>query len=56
MFFRKDFLFYLPRLDKYKIVKARNKSTAIWKLINAYRLREIDIENFVIIENFDIIK
>lgn len=56
MFFRKDFLFYLPRLDKYEIVKARDESTAIWKLINAYKLREIDIENFVIIENFDIIK
>ena len=49
MFFKKDFLFYLPKLNKYKIIKARDESTAVWKLCNHFRLREKDIEDFEII-------
>ena len=56
MFFKKYFLFYLPKLDKFKIIKARDESEAVWKLCINYRLREEDIENYEIIKNIDIIK
>lgn len=56
MMFKKDFLFYLPKIDKYKIIKARDESEAVWKLCNYYRLAEERMENYKIIKNFDIIK
>ena len=56
MFLKKYFLFYLPRLDKFKIIKARNESEAVWKLCVNYCCREEDIENYKIIKNVDIIK
>lgn len=56
IFFKKDFLFYLPKINKYKIIKAKDESEAVWKLCNYYRLIEGHMENYRIIKNFDIIK
>ena len=56
MFFKKYFLFYLPRLDKFKIIRARDESEAVWKLCSNYYRREEYIENYEIIRNIDIIK
>ena len=56
MFFKKDFLFYLPKINKYKIIKAKDESEAVWKLCNYYRLAEERMENYEIIKNFNIIK
>ena len=56
MFFKKDFLFYLPYINKYKIIKAKDESEAVWKLCNYYKLKEYCITNYQIKRNFDIIK
>ena len=56
MFFKKYFLFYLPKLYKYEIVRAKDESEAVWKLINSFRLREKDIDNYKIIKYFNVIK
>ena len=56
MFFKKYFLFYLPMLDEFEIIKARDESEAVWKLCINFYLREEDIENYEIIRNMDVIK
>ena len=44
------FTFYLPRLQKYKIIYAKDESYAVWKLFNHFRLRENEIDNYKIIK------
>lgn len=56
MFFKQFFLFYLPKIHKYLIIRASDESEAVWKLCNQYRLMEDRIENYQIIKNFDTIK
>ena len=56
MLFKKDFLFYLPKINKYKIIKARDESEAVWKLCNYYKGAEERITNYRIQRNFDVIK
>ena len=56
MFFRKNFLVYLPQLNVYYIIKARDESTAATKLINAFRLRIEDIQGYKFIKNVSLIK
>ena len=55
MFFKKDFLFYLPKIDKYKKMKAKHESETVWKFCNQHKFAETLIENYEI-KNFDIIK
>lgn len=50
MFFKKIFLVYLPKLDKYYVVKAKDKASATVKVINAFR------PNFDIIQGYRFIK
>ncbi len=57
----KKFVFYLPKLNKYRTIKARDESTAVWKLLNQFILRESDIDGFKIVSEeksrfFDIYK
>lgn len=54
--FKKDFLFYLPKINKYKIIKAKDESEAIYKLCRNYLAREELTENYQIIKNFNVIK
>lgn len=56
MVFKKDFLFYLPQINKYKIIKARDESNAVFKLCSNYLTREELIKDYEIIKRFDIIK
>ena len=56
MFFRKNFLVYLPQLNVYYIIKARNEADAASKLINAFRLRIEDIQGYKFIKNVSLIK
>lgn len=48
MFFKKEYIFYLPKLNKYRTVKAKNEAEAVYKLINFYKGRIEDIENYEI--------
>ncbi len=56
MFNKKYFLFYLPKLNKFKIVKSRDESEAVWKLVNYYKSREEDLTGYRFIRNIHIIK
>ena len=56
MFLNKYFLFYLPLINKYKIIKAKDESQAVQKLLQRYRLKKYEVENYQILKNFDIIK
>ena len=56
MFFKKYFLFYLPKLDKYEIIKATDESEAVWKLINNYLSDVRKTDNYEIIKNIHIIR
>ena len=52
MFFKKkNFLFYLPRLHKFYIVKAKDESYAVSKLINHFKGSEKMLENYEIIKD-----
>ena len=44
------FIFYLPKLNKIKIIYACDESTAVWKLLQQYRLIEDRVEGFKIIK------
>ena len=54
--FKNTFLFYLPKLKKYIIIKARHESDAVSKLINCYRPRFDDIDGYYLIKNVAILK
>lgn len=45
----KKFVFYFPKLNKYRTIKARDESTAVWKLLNQFILRESDVDGFEIV-------
>ena len=52
MFFKKKiFLFYLPKMYKFYIVKAKDESYAVSKLINHFRGSEKMLENYEIIKD-----
>ena len=48
MFFkkRKKYKFYLPKVNKICIIRAKNYSRAIWKLLQIYKLRESEIDDY----------
>ena len=56
MFSKKFFLFYLPKIHKYKIIKAKDESEAVHKLCRYFTKIEDKIENYRILNNYDIIK
>ena len=56
MFFKENFLFYLPKTDKYIIIKAKDISTAVYKLCREYRSKEECLENYKIITGYKTIK
>jgi hypothetical protein len=51
MFFKKYFLFYLPNLNTFEIIKAKDESEAVWRLINNHVLHVEDVDNYEIIKN-----
>ena len=55
MFFKKIFLFYLPRLDKYKIIRAKDQSYAVHILCRNYQYNPSLIKDFTIVK-YDFIK
>lgn len=55
MFFKKVFVFFLPKIDKYKVIKARDESEAVYILCKHYLYAPSLIENFKII-NYDVIR
>lgn len=50
MFFKKKFIFYLPKLNKYIEIKAKNESYAVYELCRRFRLKEYLIEDYEIIK------
>lgn len=44
----RKYSFYLPKLNKFLIIKAKDESVAVWKLLNLYRLRETDVDGYKI--------
>lgn len=56
MFFKKNFLFYLPKLNKYIIIKAKDISYAVNRLCREFALKEEYLENYVIITHCKTIK
>lgn len=54
MFKRKEFTFYLPKLNKTIIIRAKDESYAVSKLFNQFRLREKDVDDYVIIKTKDV--
>ncbi len=47
---KKEFIFYLPKLNKNHIIIARDEATAVWKLFNQFRLRESDVDGYRIMQ------
>lgn len=50
MFFQKSFIFHLPNLKKEIIIKAYDESTAVWKLFQLFKLRENEVDNYILKE------
>lgn len=44
------FYFYLPKLDITKAIAAKDEATAVWKLLNQFRLRESEIDDYQLIK------
>ena len=44
------YMFYLPLLNKEIIIRAKDEATAVWKLLQRYRLVESYIDGFKIKE------
>lgn len=44
------FTFYLPTRNEYKIIRAKDESIAVWKLLNHFRLIESQIMDYKIIK------
>lgn len=54
--FRKSFLFYFPKSQRYVIVKARDQGIAEWKLIsNRCKLGAFAYDDYRIIKKVDVI-
>ena len=51
----KMFLIYLPVLDTYCAIKAKDESEAVYKLCYNFRKREDLIDCYMIIKNFRLI-
>lgn len=51
MFFKQDFLFYLPKRHYYYIIKAKDESEAVWKLMQQFQHIEEQTDNYTIIKN-----
>ena len=48
-FFKKKFVFYLPKLNKYIEIKAKDESYAVYELCRRFRSIEHLMENYEII-------
>lgn len=44
------YMFYLPSLNKEVTIRAKDEATAVWKLLQQYRLVENRIDGFKIKE------
>ena len=56
MLFKKIFLVYLPKLDKYYVVKAKDEASAAVKVINAFKPKFDAIQGYTFIKNMRVIK
>lgn len=56
MFFKKIFLVYLPKLDKYYVIKAKNEASAATKVINTFKPNFDVIQGYRFIKNIAVIK
>lgn len=57
MFSKKIFIFYLPKINKFKVVKARDESYAFHVLCKTYcNYPRTDVLDDVRIINYDLIK
>lgn len=45
---RKFYVFYLPSFHKEITIYAKDESIAVWKLFQMYKLRENEIDNYII--------
>lgn len=43
-------------MNKYYIIKARDESKAVWKLLNRFKSAEDKISEYIIVKNYGIIK
>ena len=56
MFFRKNFLFYLPEIDMYVIIKAKDLLCAVNKLYKNYKQNKEYLKNYKIVSYYKTIK